>query len=270
MAVYASGKSNGKAERTGGRATRRTGCGCLLGDLAWDNFTVHLVNWEDCTPNGPCSVSGGGNPFVEVQRNLLWTPPPGNYVLPYIGPLSAPGLPGCLFGLFNQSGEECGKAIESPTCDAQSACLDSICEYGADMIVLEVRFQDNANPSFRRYDFSLGIALPIFGTGPIYQSEVGFPLLNSRMIAGCNFNPTCGCFYTIPSPAYVSQFSIFRNDLIAQQEVFRGSLSSIPFCPSEGVLNVNWPSSFLKVQRRSAYPYSQPPADNNIIITQGP
>lgn len=266
MSNYAAGDSSGKAHRSGARAGIRTGCACSLGDLAWDNFTVRLLDWEDCTPTGPCSLTPGA---AEVQRTLLWSPPKAYYVLPFIESFieAGSGRQGCRFGLFNQSGEGCGNEIGAPGCSTQGECIASLCEYGPDMIVLEVVRQPGAAVEFDMYHFSFGVALPVFGSGVIFRSEAEFAFHTALRPNSCNTAITCGCDYTIPQPALAATFSLSRGSLLSNPTVFSASMPppGLGFCGSGGVNNGAVPPRL----RRPAI-MVQSGFETNLVITQGP
>lgn len=267
MSNYAAGDSSGKAHRNGARAGIRTGCACSLGDLSWDNFTVRLLDWEDCTPTGPCSLTPGA---LEVQRTLLWSPPKAYYVLPFIAGFTdatPPFYSGCRFGLFNQSGEDCGNVVEAPGCSTQNECIASLCQYGPDMIVLEVRRQPGGTPEFDMYHFSFGVALPVFGSGPIFRSEAEFTFHTSLRPSSCNTALTCDCDYTIPQPALAATFSLSRGSLLSNPEVLRTSMPppGLGFCGTGGVNNGAVPPRL----RRPAI-MVQSGFETNLVITQGP
>lgn len=204
MSNYGSGKLSGTAERTGGRATLRTGCSCAVGDFAFDNMTLEVPALAACPEPPGCVFID--NPFptpdtIAVTRSLLWVPPPGQYVLPAVGSFfyAAPNITVCRFMLTNLSGEACGNPIEDPGCSAIDPCVENRCLFGADYLVVEFYY----NTSTGLYVFEISIGLPIYGSGriraPILSSNnlTLFASLGETYGAACQQH-VCSCDYVVP------------------------------------------------------------------------
>lgn len=240
MPNYGSGKSSGKAERTGGRATLRTGCACAVGDFAFDNMTLEVPDLAACPEPPGCLFID--NPFptpdtIKVTRSLLWVPPPGQYVLPAVGSFfyAAPNITVCRFMLTNLSGEACGNPIEDPGCSEIDPCVENRCLFGADYLVVEFYY----NPSTGLYVFEISIGLPIYGSGTIQAPPLSgnnltlFAFLGEAYGAACNRH-VCSCDYVVPVHSVGARRSFVAADVLSLSPPFLINIIFGLFCDALG------------------------------------